>query len=1117
MRKISKNLLGLPLLCFTGLLSLLIASETHAEDLASLYSLQGSAEGGFTPEYIWTPVDEGQGFNTDDKVRTAARSRAGIRFSDGYLIRLAEKTTLTFKPRTEQDSPISILSGKGYFSSRTKRTFPTISTPQISASVRGTEFVIEVSESTTTITVLDGEVFAENAHGSVTIGKGEQASAEQGKAPVKSILLNPTDAVQWAVYYPPVFENQSGELAKASEMLSVGDIEGAKNIHQTLARSALSTSDKEVLSSQKALIALVSNDIQKAKSLIAAPLRGGNPKPSTLLVASYISQAEFNLDETKNHLETLIAKDSSNVLAKARLAEIYLAFGEKDEARALLDEADVANSAYGTTVLGFLLLSELETEKAETAFESAIIKDQSFALPRLGLGIAQINLGKLEEGRTQIEYAAQLEPTVAMYRSYLGKAYFEENNGEKSEKEFRRAIELDPLDPTPYLYRSHLHLTEHRPVHALRDINASIDRNNNRAVYRSRLMLDADEGTRSSSLGQVYNRVGFTELARVEALKSLYKDYSNYSAHFLLADLYRDTQLTSGAQVTENLLGRLLSPVTFNANNINLGGEASLNEYTTLFNRPVSRVGVGANADSQSENIGGTVEYVSAENELGYNLGYSVNNRAGFRDNDFEKNHQLFSLGQYKLSKADTLVWDAAGTFNERGDLEVNYDPYAEDKDIETDFESLLVRSGFHHQFGPGTHFIAQAFYNYGETDVTDLGNTNRISSFSVLEGGQSVTRDPFDFDGTVDERLENEQHLGRADAQFIIDRELVSVVTGSSVQYDEVRSKEKSVIASSGDELLDFVNGFPLRSGDTIDQLTHRTFVNATWHVTEDLDVDTGVTYTWLKQSNNAFTPPFEDEQYEDDALSPKAGLLYQLAKDTSFRAAYAETLDRTARGSIGPLEPTYVGGFNQVFDGIQGSEQDFWGVGLDQKFPETETYVGINYQRREIDLNTSFIEGALNFERTTQALSETRSEKDFLGGADEDRVQVYLYQILGDEFTLASDYTYEMFDEVNPFPEFSTNRVSTRLNYFHPTGLFGFGRTSWRHQVLAGDLDAETTSAFWLFDAGFGYEFDKRQGALTLVFNNIFDESFRYSHTRDEDAVRPEFSAQLELSYTF
>ena len=57
-----------------------------------------------------------------------------------------------------------------------------------------------------------------------------------------------------------------------------------------------------------------------------------------------------------------------------------------------------------------ITLTEVNTREAIDTFSKAIELDQSDPLPRLGLGLAKIREGHLEEGRREIEIAATLDP-----------------------------------------------------------------------------------------------------------------------------------------------------------------------------------------------------------------------------------------------------------------------------------------------------------------------------------------------------------------------------------------------------------------------------------------------------------------------------------------------------------------------------------------------------------------------------------------------------------------------------------------------------------------------------------------------------------------------------------
>jgi tetratricopeptide (TPR) repeat protein len=166
--------------------------------------------------------------------------------------------------------------------------------------------------------------------------------------------------------------------------------------------------------------------------------------------------------------------------------------------------------------LGFSYLTQIKIRDAKNAFEKAIELDQAAPLPRLGLGLAKIRHGDLKAGREEIEIAASLDPDNSLIRSYLGKAFYEEKRDKLAKNQFAMAKELDPNDPTPWFYDAIRKQSINRPVEALYDLQKSIELNDNRAVYRSKLMLDSDFAARSSSLARIYNNLGFQQRGLVE-------------------------------------------------------------------------------------------------------------------------------------------------------------------------------------------------------------------------------------------------------------------------------------------------------------------------------------------------------------------------------------------------------------------------------------------------------------------------------------------------------------------------------------------------------------------------------------------------------------------------
>ncbi|MGH6629001.1 MAG: tetratricopeptide repeat protein, partial [Burkholderiales bacterium] len=453
----------------------------------------------------------------------------------------------------------------------------TIKTLFANAKVEGTEFLVRVAPSQTSVSVFDGKILVSNALGSVRLVNGEAAIAEADRPPRREILMKPRDAVQWALYYPPLIDTRlaptgpnaealrealrlyrSGQIMqavgpldkvdakqrdalyhdlRAGLLLSVGRVEFARA--DIAAARKLNPQDGTALALES-IIAITQNDKTEALRLTQQAIIAEPNSPVPHVARSYAEQATFNLDKALESARTATRLAPENALAWARVAELELAQGDMDEAEEAAEKSRTLDPqlARTQTIAGFAALTRIDISKAKSAFTEAIARDPADPLPRLGLGLAKIRRGQLEDGRRDIENAANLDPNNALVRSYLGKAYYEEKRDKVAGVELDNAKLLDPKDPTPYFYDAIRKQTENRPVEALHDLQKSIELNDNRAVYRSKLQVEGDRAMRGTSLARLYDDLGFQRRGLLESTKSLAIDPGDYSAHRFLSDTY---------------------------------------------------------------------------------------------------------------------------------------------------------------------------------------------------------------------------------------------------------------------------------------------------------------------------------------------------------------------------------------------------------------------------------------------------------------------------------------------------------------------------------------------------------------------------------------------------
>src|SRR5947207_2152015 len=762
----------------TGLFELLLrppvlpAATPCDPPIAQMVSVQGSVVVRRAGQTQSQPARLNETYCPGDRIQVGEKSRADVALVNQPVLRLDQNTVITLPGLKEgRTSLVELVSGALHFFSRLPRNLE-VNTAFVNAGVEGTEGLIQVEADRTIITIFEGRVLAANQAGSLRLTDGQSAVAERGQAPVLRTVVRPRDAVQWALYYPPVtyfrpedfrgaqpwegmvrnsleaytkgdyqaaFDALKGAPAditdarffayRASLLLGMGRVdEAGPDLDRAL---KLNPNYSDALALQS-IVAVVQNDKERALGL-ANKAVAADPKSAAALTAlSYAQQANFDLEGARDSLERAVQADPNNALAWARLAEIHKSFAELDKALEAAQKAVALNPNLSRTqmVLGFAYLLRVNTTQSKLAFERAIELDQADSLSRPGMGLARIREGDLVEGRREIEVAASLDPNNSIVRSYLGKAYYEEKRGPLDEREYAIAKELDPKDPTPWFYDAIAKQTTNRPVEALQDIQRAIELNDNRAVYRSSLQLDSDLAARSASLGRIYSDLGFQQLGLVEGWKSVNTDPSNFSAHRFLADSYSVLPRHEIASASELLQSQLLQPLNMTPiqphlaeSNLFLssGGPASLsfNEFNPLFNRNGATFQasglVGGNSTGSGEVVAAGIQ-----NNMSLSAGAFYFSSDGFRPNASQRDTIANVFYQWELSPQASIQAEYRYRHEEHGDLQLRFFPDEFFPGQRTPQETNVFRLGGRYSFSPSNTLLASATYSHARFGAFD-------------------------------------------------------------------------------------------------------------------------------------------------------------------------------------------------------------------------------------------------------------------------------------------------------------------------------------------------------------------------------------------------------------
>src|SRR5262245_7254065 len=180
--------------------------------VAEIVSVQGLVEARRAGQTQWVQARLNDLYCGGDQIQVGDKSRADITLINQPVVRLDQNTTITLGGvKEERISLLDLIKGTLYFFSRFPRSLE-VRTAFVNAGVEGTEGLVVAETDRSIITIFEGKVLASNQFGNLSVVSGQAVVAEQGKAPVFTVVVRPRDAVQWALYYPPTIHFRPEEF-----------------------------------------------------------------------------------------------------------------------------------------------------------------------------------------------------------------------------------------------------------------------------------------------------------------------------------------------------------------------------------------------------------------------------------------------------------------------------------------------------------------------------------------------------------------------------------------------------------------------------------------------------------------------------------------------------------------------------------------------------------------------------------------------------------------------------------------------------------------------------------------------------------------------------------------
>lgn len=1079
----------------------------------------------------WTATHTNQVLRARDRLRTGWKSRAALRLSNQSILRVNQLTSLEIQPPAAENKPavLDLRNGAAFLFNRDQPVEVEFRTPQASGAIRGTEFNLEVDDQDrTVVTLLEGAVALSNDQGTVTLASGEQGIAPAGKPPTKTAGINAINVIQWCLYYPGVVDFDELSLSRESRDALQSSLAAyrAGDLVQAAAHypdDRVPTDDAERI--YRAAVYLAVGQVNEAETTLRS-LATASPPAEALrevvaavkfqswirthavatatewLAESYYLQSRSQLLESLKAARAAVKQSPGFAFAWTRVAELEFSFGHANAALdALAKGLSLApRNAQALALKGFALSAQNRIADALQYFDQAIAIDGALGNAWLGRGLCRIRRGDTDAGLKDLQTAVALEPNRALLRSYLAKAFSHTKDLRRADRELARARELDPNDPTSWLYLALLDQEEDRVNDAVKALEKSQELNDHRSVFRSKLLLDQDRAVRGVNLANIYRDDGMDDVSVREASRAVDADYANYSAHLFLANSYealldpKEINLRyETPYFSEFLMANLLAPVGAGT----LSQNVSQQEYSKLFEHDGLRLSSGTDysgngAWRQTAGQSGTFGNSS------YALDLDFHSDPGFRANNDFLDTIFYAKFKQQITPQDSVFVQSIYRDFNSGDVLQHYSQTNGDTTVRVkENQSPILFAGYHHEWSPGSHTLFLAGRLNDTLTITD--SAARILFFDRNAAG-TVTKVSTPTYGLTYNRVIDAYST---ELQQMLLAGPHTLIAGARYQFGNADTTSQTH-RGAGAWSEDF--------SPELDRLSVYAYDH--WQILEPLQLIGGVSYDRLHYPRDVDTSPITEVTATKDQVSPKAGFILTPWKNGHLRGAYTRSLGGVFFDNSVRLEPTQLAGFTQAFRSVApesvvglvpGTRFETWDLGLDQSF-KTGTYVGINGEHLESDAERSV--GAFNgptglFGPTTPAsVNQTLTYR-------EKSLVVTVNQLLSHEWSFGVRYRLTDADLSSGFPQIppgatgwsainqdnsaTLQQVNLFAGYTLPCGFFSQFQSVWSAQSNRHYTPDIPGDNFWQFNIFVGYRFPRRQAEVRLGMLNLTDRDYQ------------------------
>lgn len=456
------------------------------DHVAQIVSIQGKGEAKGFGDKDWKRAVVQQKLEPGNFVRTGDMSNMALLFRDQTQVRLNQNSQLQIKTVADSNdsktqTAVKLNAGRAWAQIKNvggdnvvnagragggqakNITGPLVmETPTATMSIRGTDWDVEVGDDgKSTLTVLSGYVEFYNDYGSVTVNKGEQAVAEHGKAPIKMLISNPKERVQWVTSYEVdplryirltqnegtvALEKMSSSAVHGQRGAALYDLQRRAEAKTVFGQALSADSNDEIALVGMALLSLHEKDTDVAARWLTKLQTG---ELAALAQAAFLIRND-EMRAAKILLESLVAADTLHQpAARLILSDLLVYQGKLTEAIESDRKTLVAfpNSSLAHSHLAKLHLLSDQGAEIAVAVRAAIVANPDATEPYLAQGEHARWGGDARAAEASYTKATQLNPADDRGWFGLGAVYGEKEDARRGREYLSKAIELNPDGP----------------------------------------------------------------------------------------------------------------------------------------------------------------------------------------------------------------------------------------------------------------------------------------------------------------------------------------------------------------------------------------------------------------------------------------------------------------------------------------------------------------------------------------------------------------------------------------------------------------------------------------------------------------------------------------------